>query len=103
MASTISGMANDFSTQLLAALNKEETPRAGNTPQDARGQLFELAEKVTGAAVDEQLAWADIDSLDRIELLVRVEDKFGVRFDEPPAAQSVGELADYIVTRAEKQ
>lgn len=95
-------MANDFSTQLRAALNKQTTS-THEQPADLRGELEELVEKVTGAEFLRDTRWLDVDSLDRIELAVRAEERFGVRFDEPPTIQTLGELADYIVTCAEKQ
>ena len=44
----------------------------------------------------------DLTSLDRIELAVRIEERFGVRVDEQVYAQSktIGDLAAYIEEHA---
>jgi acyl carrier protein len=48
-------------------------------------------------------AGADLESLALAELSVRIEDRFGVRFDddeaEKLAAMTVGEFADAVATR----
>ncbi len=38
-----------------------------------------------------------LDSVDRVELVIRIEDKFGVEFPEGMANMTLGEVADKIL------
>lgn len=97
----------DFAAQLRAALGREEhedKPAA----TDTYGELARLITQVAGVeepAHEDRLEDVGITSLNLIELTVRAEERFTVRFDEGTAAafETVGEVADYIDTRTEKQ
>lgn len=70
---------------------------------DTMGQVAALIESVAGVEADEVTAesTADslgIDSLARIELIVRAEEQFGVRIDEETALgfDTIGDLVVYL-------
>lgn len=94
-------MANDLSAQLHAKFGAT-APTSEEPAADAYGELTRLITKVTG--VDEglereaRLEDLGVESLERIELAVRIEETFGVRLDEETmlTLSTVGELADYL-------
>lgn len=101
-------LSNSLSDQLAARLNQTEEPL---TDASTLARIAGLIEKISGT--DAQTVEAGhtpedlgMGSLDRIELMVRVEDTFGVRIDERVAADlaTVGKLSEYVdqqVTAAE--
>ena len=93
-------MANDLSAQLQARFN--QAPEKEDKRQDTFGAVAELIKKVTGSAegVEREAALEDlgVDSLERIELAVRAEERFKVRFDEATMKDihTVGQLTEYL-------
>lgn len=76
---------------------------ATDAPQSTLGQVAALIESVAGVEADEVTAESTpdslgIDSLSRIELIVRAEEHFGVRIDEETALgfSTVDDLVTYL-------
>lgn len=61
-------------------------------------ELTHLVHEVTGRDVTAETRLEDIDSLDRIELAVRIEEHFGTLIDATVLTQhpTLGELAGYL-------
>lgn len=101
-------LSNSLSDQLAARLSQTEEPL---TDTSTMARLAALIEKISGTDAQTVEAHHTTDdlglgSLDRIELMVRVEDTFGVRIDERVAADltTIGKLSEFIdeqVTDAE--
>lgn len=98
-------MASDFSAALAAALNTQQpdTNADKSTEGDTFGQLARLIQDVTGVEEDSIERDASLDnlgvsSLALIELTVRAEERFKVRFEESTVAgfDTVGDVAAYI-------
>lgn len=99
----LSESLNSFQEQLTAKLGRAEKKDADLTDAPTLARIAALIEKITGydaQDVDPSHTTSDLGmgSLDRIELMVRVEDMCGVRIDDAAAADltTVGDLADYV-------
>ncbi len=98
-------MANDFSHLLRSKFGQEEPEQ--EAAGDTYGELARLITRIAGVENPERgdrLEDLGLSSLNLIELTVRAEERFGVRFEEATAAafETVGEVADYIDSRAAK-
>lgn len=96
-------MANDLSAQLQARFGSTPTKEEDSAPAgDAYSELTRLITKVTGVEEglerDANLEDLGVESLERIELAVRLEEACGVRLTEETmlSVTTVGELADYV-------
>lgn len=96
-------MANDLSAQLQARFGSAPTKEEDSAPVgDAYSELTRLITKVTGVEEglerDANLEDLGVESLERIELAVRLEEACGVRLTEETmlSVTTVGELADYV-------
>ena len=69
---------------------------------DAFSRLAALIERITGEEDsvhrETMLADADVSSLDRVELAIRIEDEFGARVTEQiyDEYETVGQLAEFL-------
>lgn len=110
-------LSDSFQEQLAQKLGQLNEAGATARPADSRaaddkelsslGRIALLVEKLTGfeaQKVSREHSAADLglDSLDRIELAVRLEQATGVQLDdrEVAALTTVGELADHLDRRA---
>ena len=96
-------MANDLSAQLQARFGSAPAQEQDSTPAgDAYSELTRLITKVTGVEEglerEAKLEDLGVESLERIELAVRLEEACGVRLSEETmlSVTTVGELADYV-------
>ena len=96
-------MANDLSAQLAARFGSAPAEGTDSSPaEDTYGELTRLITKVTGIEEglerDTLLEDLGVESLERIELAVRLEEARGVRLDEETilSVTTVGDLADYL-------
>ncbi|AKE39613.1 Acyl carrier protein [Corynebacterium camporealensis] len=90
-------MSNDLSAQLAARFNVEQDDKPAAT--DSFGELARIITKVTGFEEPERDTRMDsFSSLDRLEIAVRCEEKFGVRIDEELffSWHTLGDAADYL-------
>ncbi|WCZ32917.1 Acyl carrier protein [Corynebacterium massiliense DSM 45435] len=105
---TLSGMSNDLEAQLKAHFNSDAAPAdaPGNEPESTFAEVVQLVSKATGVSADDIERESSLEdlgatSLALIELTVRMEQEFGVRFEEKTAAgfTTVGEVVDYVDAR----
>ncbi|WP_049156845.1 acyl carrier protein [Corynebacterium aurimucosum] len=96
-------MANDLSAQLQARFGSAPAQEQDSTPAgDAYSELTRLITKVTGVEEglerEAKLEDLGVESLERIELAVRLEEACGVRLTEETmlSVTTVGELAEYV-------
>lgn len=96
-------MANDLSAQLQARFGSAPAEENDSAPaRDAYSELTRLITKVTGVEEglerEAKLEDLGVESLERIELAVRLEEACGVRLNEETmlSVTTVGELADYV-------
>ena len=96
-------MANDLSAQLAARFGSEPAEDTDSAPAgDTYGELTRLITKVTGIEDglerDALLEDLGVESLERIELAIRLEEACGVRLTEETmlSVKTVGELANYL-------
>ncbi len=96
-------MANDLSAQLQARFGSAPAEEQDSAPAgDAYSELTRLITKVTGVEEglerEAKLEDLGVESLERIELAVRLEEASGVRLNEETmlSVTTVGELADYV-------
>ncbi|OFK67403.1 acyl carrier protein [Corynebacterium sp. HMSC076G08] len=96
-------MANDLSAQLQACFGSAPAQEQDSAPTgDAYSELTRLITKVTGVEEglerEAKLEDLGVESLERIELAVRLEEASGVRLNEETmlSVTTVGELADYV-------
>lgn len=97
-------MANDLSAQLQARFGSAPAQEQDSTPAggDAYSELTRLITKVTGVEEglerEAKLEDLGVESLERIELAVRLEEACGVRLTEETmlSVTTVGELAEYL-------
>ncbi|MGV0369180.1 acyl carrier protein [Corynebacterium aurimucosum] len=96
-------MANDLSAQLQARFGSAPAEEKETSPAgDAYGELTRLITKVTGVEEglerEAKLEDLGVESLERIELAVRLEEACGVRLNEETmlSVTTVGELAEYV-------
>lgn len=96
-------MANDLSAQLQARFGSAPAEEQDSAPGgDAYSELTRLITKVTGVEEglerEAKLEDLGVESLERIELAVRLEEASGVRLNEETmlSVTTVGELADYV-------
>ncbi|MFW9094446.1 acyl carrier protein [Corynebacterium striatum] len=100
-------MANDLSAQLQARFN--QTPHKEEPAEDTYSEITALITKVTGSAEglerDAKLADLGVESLERIELAVRAEERFKVRVNEETmlGIETIGQLAEYVDKHLEEQ
>ena len=82
-------------TQLAAKFGSEE-PKPEKAPVTTAARLDKIVSKVTGK--EDVATYADLDSLDRIEIAVRAEQEFGVKLgdEDVEKLKSVDDLARYI-------
>ena len=96
-------MANDLSVQLQARFGSAPAEEKDTAPAgDAYSELTRLITKVTGVEEglerEAKLEDLGVESLERIELAVRLEEACGVRLNEETmlSVTTVGELAEYL-------
>lgn len=96
-------LSNSLSDQLAARLSQTEETAPDLTDASTLARIAALIEKISGTdaqTVEATHTPADLGlgSLDRIELMVRVEDTFGVRIDDRVAADlaTIGQLSEYV-------
>ncbi|MBU5655514.1 acyl carrier protein [Corynebacterium aurimucosum] len=96
-------MANDLSSQLQARFGSAPAAEKDSAPAgDAYSELTRLITKVTGVEEglerEAKLEDLGVESLERIELAVRLEEACGVRLNEETmlSVTTVGELAEYV-------
>ena len=96
-------MANDLSAQLQARFGSTPAEEQDSAPAgDAYTELTCLITKVTGVeeGLEREATLEDlgVESLERIELAVRLEEACGVRLNEETmlSVTTVGELAEYL-------
>ncbi|WP_144793223.1 acyl carrier protein [Corynebacterium singulare] len=96
-------MANDLSAQLAARFGSEPAKDTDSASAgDTYGELTRLITKVTGIEDglerDALLDDLGVESLERIELAIRLEEACGVRLTEETmlSVKTVGELANYL-------
>lgn len=96
-------MANDLSAQLQARFDSAPAEEKDTAPAgDAYSELARLITKVTGVEEglerEAKLEDLGVESLERIELAVRLEEACGVRLNEETmlSVTTVGELAEYV-------
>ncbi|MDV2431476.1 acyl carrier protein [Corynebacterium tuberculostearicum] len=93
-------MANDLSAQLQAKFNASAPDM--EPERDTLGQLIALIRKVTGTEEDlgseTRLKDIGVESLDLVELTVRAEEAFQVRFSEETMlnSETIGDIAEYV-------
>jgi len=93
-------MANDLSAQLQAKFNASAPEK--EPERDTLGQLLALINKVTGTEEelnrDTRLKDIGVESLDLVELTVRAEETFQVRFSEETMlnCETIGDIAEYV-------
>ena len=93
-------MANDLSAQLQAKFNAGAPDK--EPERDTLGQLIALIHKVTGTEEDlgrkTRLKDIGVESLDLVELTVRAEEAFQVRFSEETMlnSETIGDIAEYV-------
>lgn len=96
-------MANDLSARLQARFGSAPAEEKDTAPAgDAYSELTRLITKVTGVEEglerEAKLEDLGVESLERIELAVRLEEACGVRLNEETmlSVTTVGELAEYV-------
>lgn len=93
-------MANDLSAQLQAKFNASASDK--EPERDTLGQLIALIRKVTGIEEDlgreTRLKDIGVESLDLVELTVRAEEAFQVRFSEETMlnSETISDIAEYV-------
>jgi len=93
-------MANDLSAQLQAKFNASASDK--EPERDTLGQLIALIRKVTGIEEDlgreTRLKDIGVESLDLVELTVRAEEAFQMRFSEETMlnSETIGDIAEYV-------
>lgn len=93
-------MANDLSAQLQVKFNASAPEK--EPERDTLGQLLALINKVTGTeedlSRDTRLKDIGVESLDLVELTVRAEETFQVRFSEETMlnCETIGDIAEYV-------
>lgn len=99
-------MGNDLSAALAAHLESAEaatTDSSDTAGADTFGQLARLVQDVAGVEADSlsresSLKDLSVASLALVELTIRAEEKFGVRFEESTvlAFETLGDVVDFI-------
>ncbi|ERS52087.1 acyl carrier protein [Corynebacterium sp. KPL1824] len=102
IATTLGTMANDLSAQLQAKFQGSDPDKDHDPDRDTLGELIALIIKVTGTEAelgrDSALSDVGVESLELIELTVRVEELFKVRLTEETMlnCETIGDIADYL-------